>query len=164
MPFTLTPPATRAAFCLLALLILPASDSTPPRLQWVVRNRTTNVSHTFNGTATMNVRRGNRFLITLNAIDRQGIHEITLGGHATWNCRSGNLGQQRDAAEKTQVQTLHPDANGHVLTRIFLLRDSTPMPCGSGFHFAHGSETFVGTGENYSHGKTAGTLTLSVAP
>jgi len=163
MPFALTPPVTRAAFLLLAL-ILPASDPTPPRLQWVVRNATTNVSHTFNGTATMNVHRGTVFHIALNAIDRQGIHEITLGAHATWTCRSGNLGQQRDAAEKKQVQTLHPDASGHALTRIFLLRDSTAMPCGSGFHFAHGSETFAGTGENYSHGKTSATLTLNVTP
>ena len=163
MPFALTPPATRAAFLLLAL-VLPASDTTPPRLQWVVRNATTNVSHTFNGTSSMSVRHGNLFHITLNAIDRQGIHEITLGGHATWTCRSGNLGQQRDAAKKKDVQTLHPDASGHVLTRIFLLRNSDPMQCGNGFHFLHGSETFVGTGENYSHGKTTGTLTLNVAP
>jgi hypothetical protein len=163
MSFALTPPVTRAAFLLLAL-VLPASDTTPPRLQWVVRNATTNVSHTLSGTATMNVRHGNIFHITLNAIDRQGIHEITLGGHATWTCRSGNLGQQRDAAKAKEVQTLHPDASGHVLTRIFLLRDSDPMQCGNGFHFLHGSETFVGTGENYSHGKTAGTLTLNVAP
>ena|SRR6266498_1964585 len=162
MSFALTPPAIRAAFLLLAF-ILPASDSTPPRLQWVVRNANTNVSHTFNGTATMNVRHGTLFHITLNAIDRQGIHEITLGAHATWTCRSGNLGQQRDAAEKKQVQTLHPDASGHVLTRIFLLRDSTAMPCGSGFHFSHGSETFAGTGENYSQGKTTATLTLNVS-
>jgi hypothetical protein len=130
----------------------------------VVRNATTNVSHTFNGTATMNVHRGTVFHITLNATDAQGIHEIALGAHATWTCRSGSLGQQRDAAEKKQVQTLHPDASGHVLTKIFLLRDSTSMPCGSGFHFDHGAETFVGTGENYSHGKTQGLLTLNVAP
>ncbi len=153
-----------AHFLLLAALVLPASDATPPRLQWVVRNKSTNVSHTFIGNATMNVHRDARFLITLNAIDRQGIHEITLGAHATWTCRSGSLGQQRDAAEKKQVQTLHPDASGHVLTKIFLLRDATAMPCGSGFHFDHGAETFVGTGENYAHGKTTGTLTLNVAP
>jgi len=163
MSFAQTPPVTRAAFLLLAL-ILPVSDTTPPRLQWVVRNATTNVSRTFNGTATMNVRHGTVFHITLNSIDRQGIHEITLGGHATWTCRSGNLGQQRDAAEKKDVQTLHPDSSGHVLTRIFLLRDSTSMLCGNGFHFDHGSETFVGTGENYSHGETTATLTLKSTP
>ena len=154
----------RTFVLLAALFILPASDTTPPRLQWVVRNGTTNVSHTFNGTATMNVRHGNVFHITLNAIDNQGIHEITLGGHAAWNCRSGNLGQQRDAAEKKDVQTLHPDASGHVLTRIFLLRDANSMPCGNGFHFDHGSEALVGTGENYAHGKTTATLTLKATP
>src|SRR5438046_182794 len=104
MMFASTPPAIRAAFLLLAMLVLPAADK--PRLQWVVRNATTNVSHTFDGTAMMNVHRGNVFHITLNAIDPQGVHKITLGGHATWTCRSGNLGQQRDAAESTQVQTL----------------------------------------------------------
>ena len=130
----------------------------------IVRNATTNISHTFDGTATMNVHRGTVFHITLNAIDAQGVHKITLGGHATWTCRSGNLGQQRDAAETKQVQTLHPDANGHVLTKIFLLRDSTAMPCSGGFHFDHGAENFAGMGENYSHGKTAATLTLSVTP
>src|SRR3954454_24068095 len=115
MPFALTRPVTRAALLLFDALVLAASDDTPPRLQWVVRNANTNVSHTFNGTATMNVRRGTLFHITLNAIDRQCIHKITLGAHATWPCRSGNLGQQRDAAEKKQVQTLHRDASGHVL-------------------------------------------------
>jgi hypothetical protein len=154
----------RITLLLAAALILPASDTTPPRLQWVVRNATTNHSRTFNGTATVDVHHGTVFHITLNAIDPQGIHEITLGGHATWTCRKGNLGQQRDAAEKTDVQTLHPDSSGNKLTRIFLLRDSTSMPCGQGFHFLHGTETLVGTGENYSHGKTTGTLTLNVAP
>src|SRR5947208_2232159 len=140
MMFASTPPATRAAFLLLAALVLPVADK--PRLQWIVRNATTNVSHTFDGTATMNVHGGTVFHITLNAIDARGVHKITLGGHVTWTCRSGNLGQQRDAAETKQVQTLHPDANGHVLTKIFLLRDSTAMPCSGGFHFDHGAETF----------------------
>ena len=154
----------RTFVLLAALFILPASDTTPPRLQWVVRNGTTNVSHTFNGTATMNVRHGNVFHITLNAIDNQGIHEITLGGHAAWNCRSGSLGQQRDAAESTDVKTLHRDSSGNVQTHASLARTSTSMPCGSGFHFDHGSEALVGTGENYSHGKTTATLTLNATP
>ena len=51
----LTPPATRAAFLLLAALVLPAADK--PRLQWIVRNANTNVTHTFDGTATIDVGR-----------------------------------------------------------------------------------------------------------
>jgi hypothetical protein len=161
MMFTMTPPAIRAAFLLLAL-VLPAADR--PRLQWIVRNATTNVTHTFDGTATMKVKHGTVFHITLNAIDRQGVHRITLGGEAVWTCRSGNLGQQRDAAEATQVQTLHPDANGHVLTKIFLLRHGNAMPCSGGFHFDHGTETLLGTGENYDHQTTKATLTLNATP
>ena len=163
MMFYVTPPATRAAFLLLAL-ILPVSDTTPPRLQWVVRNTVTSHSTTLDGTATMNVHHGSTFHIALKAIDHQGVHEVTLGGHAEWTCRSGSLGQQRDAAESTDVKTLHRDSSGNVQTHASLARTSTSMPCGSGFHFDHGSEALVGTGENYSHGKTTATLTLNATP
>ena len=158
----MTPPAIRAAFLLLATVLIPPADH--PRLQWIVRNATTNVTHTFEGTASMNVKHGTLFRITLNVIDPQGVHKITLGGEATWTCRSGNIGQQRNATEATQAQTLHPDANGNVLTKIFLLRDSNSMPCSNGFHFVSGSETLAGTGENYRHVTTKATLTLNATP
>ena len=162
------------ALAALALLLLPAvackttapkSDSTPPRLEWVVRNAGTNASQTFNGSGTVNAKRGESYKVTLKAIDPEGIHEITLGGSASWTCTSGAVGQNKIADFITKKQTLTPDGMGNVLTEIFLLQDANlDFQCQAGFTFKGGSEQLLGTGENYFGGKTNGTLTFAVTP
>jgi hypothetical protein len=162
------------ALAALALLFLPAvacktpapkSDSTPPKLEWVVRNADTNVSQTFNGSGTVNAKRGESYKVTLKAIDPEGIHEITLGGSASWTCASGSVGQNKIADFITKKQTLNPDSMGNVLTQIFLLQDANfDFGCQAGFTFKSGSEELLGTGENYFGGKTNGTLTFQVKP
>ena len=164
----------RLAFTALALLLLPAgtcktpkpaSDSTPPKLEWVVRNADTNVSQTFSGSGTVNAKRGEVYKVTLKAIDPEGVHEITLGGSATWTCSAGSVAQNAVADFATQKQTLNPDSMGNVLTQIFILQDANlGFQCNSGFTFSGGSEQLLGTGENYFSGKTNGTLTFSVKP
>ena len=78
---------TPIALCLLAAATCktpaPKSDSTPPALEWVVRNSDTNASQTFTGNGTVNAKRGDFYKVTLKAIDPEGVHEITLGGSAT---------------------------------------------------------------------------------
>jgi hypothetical protein len=164
----------RFAFAALALLLLPAStckvpapksDSTPPQLEWVVRNADTNVSQTFSGSGTVNAKRGEIYKVTLKAIDPQGVHEITLGGAASWTCASGSVGQNTTADFATLKQTLNPDSMGNVLTQIFLLQDANlDFKCNAGFTFSGGNEQLIGTGENYFSGKTTGTLTFNVKP
>jgi len=162
------------ALAALALLFLPAatcktpkakSDSTPPKLEWVVRNADTNVSQTFNGSGTVNAKRGESYKVTLKAIDPEGIHEITLGGSSSWTCVSGSVGQNKIAGFITKTQTLNPDSMGNVLTQIFLLHDANlDFKCNAGFTFKSGNEQLLGTGKNYFAGKTSGTLTFQVAP
>ena len=162
------------ALAALALLLLPAatcktpkptSDSTPPKLEWVVRNTDTNVSQTFSGSGTVNAKRGEFYKVTLKAIDPEGVHEITLGGSASWTCLSGSVGQNTIADFITQKQTLNPDSMGNVLTQIFLLQDANlDFQCQAGFTFKSGNEQLLGTGENYFGGKTSGTLTFQVTP
>lgn len=162
------------AFAAVALLLLsagtcktpaPKSDSTPPSLEWVVRNTDTNVSQTFNGNGTVQAKRGEFYQVTLKAIDPQGIHEITLGGSASWTCLSGSIGQNAVADFATAKQTLNPDSMGNVLTQIFLLQNANlDFHCNSGFTFSSGNEQLIGTGENYFSGKTTGMLTFNVKP
>jgi hypothetical protein len=166
--------ASRTIFAIGAILLVsasacktpaPKSDATPPRLEWIVRNTNTNVSQTFNGSGTVNAKRGELFKVTLKAIDPEGVHEITLGGSASWTCTSGSVGQNKVADFATAKQTLNPDSSGNVLTQIILLQDADlSFPCNSGFSFTGGSEQLLGTGENYFGGKTNGTLTFKVTP
>lgn len=164
----------RVVFAFAAVLLLaagtcktpaPTSDSTPPSLEWVVRNTDTNVSQTFSGNGTVQARRGEVYQVTLKAIDPQGVHEISLGGSASWTCVSGGVGQNKIADFATQTQTLNPDSAGNVLTQIFLLQNADfTFGCGSGFTFAGGSEQLLGRGRNYFGGETTGTLTFQVVP
>jgi hypothetical protein len=160
---------TPIALCLLGAATCktpaPKSDSTPPKLEWVVRNSDTNVSQTFNGNGTVNAKHGDFYKVTLKAIDPEGVHEITLGGAATWTCLSGDVGQNANADFATAKQPLNPDSMGNVLTQIFLLQDANlDFHCNGGFTFQGGNEQLIGTGENYFGGKTTGTLTFNVAP
>jgi hypothetical protein len=165
---------SQIAFAAVALLLLsagtcktpaPKSDFTPPSLEWVVRNTDTNVSQTFNGNGTVQAKHGESYQVTLKAIDPQGIHEITLGGSASWTCLGGSLGQNAIADFATAKQTLNPDSMGNVLTQIFLLQNANfDFHCNSGFTFSSGNEQLIGTGENYFSGKTTGTLTFNVKP
>lgn len=166
--------AYRITFATAAVLVLtaatcktpaPSSDATPPTLEWVVRNADTNVSQTFTGSGTVNAKRGEFYKVTLKAIDPQGVHDILLGGSASWTCSSGAVAQNKIADFVTAKQTLNPDSAGNVLTQIFLLQDADlTFACSGGFSFTGGSEQLLGTGENYFGGKTNGTLTFTVVP
>lgn len=164
----------RLFFAAMAVLLLfagtcktpaPKSDSTPPKLEWVVVNTANNSSQTFTGSGTVNAKRGQNFNVTLKAIDPEGVHKISLGGSASWTCTSGSIGQNKVADFATKTQTLQPDSSGNVLTQIILIQDADlAFPCNSGFTYTSGSEQLLGSGENYFGGTTNGTLTFNVAP
>lgn len=144
----------------------PSSDSTPPTLKWHVENRTASTTADYAGSGQVSGKKGDEFRVTLIAHDDQGIHEITLGGGYTRNCVSGSLGQTGNGDYAGQTQTLKPDAQGKVLTQIFLIQSITPdVTCsGSGYTWQGTTITLAGSGTNYFSGKTNGTLTISVTP
>ena len=144
----------------------PTSDSSAPSLQWTVLDETTKQSTTIAGQGDFPGVRGRSYNVTLKAIDAQGIHEIRLGSSTAWGCKSGNLGQSHGPSLDTEdVQVLNPDADGKVLTEIFLLRSTSAIfDCSSGFTFSGGTTSMFGTGKNYFNGVTKGTLKINVGP
>ncbi len=143
----------------------PTSDSSPPKLRWDIFNHNTNEAIQKIGNATINVNKGDRFRVTLIAEDPQGIHEITLGSSTAWGCTSGSVGQQHGPSlDVLDKQTLQPDSQGNVLTKIILLRDANlgPFNCQSGFTFTGGNVTMMGTGKNYFNQTTKANLVLKV--
>lgn len=144
----------------------PTSDSTPPALEWVVTNRTQgsafNTQIRINGTGTVNARRGEEYLVTLNARDPQGVKRIELGGSGEYGC--GNPSQNSTISQTTDVQNLSPNAQNEVLTQIFLLRDVGfgAMVCQG--TFVGGSIRLRGKANNYFNGQAQGQLIFSVSP
>ena len=143
----------------------PSDDTTPPTLRWTAINAQTNDQLKFNGSGTVNARMGDYFTVILVAEDPEGIHQITMSASTQWGCHSGNIGQSHGPSlGATQVQNLQPDAQGKVLTSIFLIQNANMnFQCQSGFQFTGGSVVFSGTGTNYGGQKVSGTLTIKVA-
>lgn len=163
--------AVRTALLLALVLVLqgsscktpmPTSDSTPPVLQWSVVRDGTGQTQEFTGSGTVTAGAGDSFTVTLIAQDPEGVKRIELGGSASWNCLQGNIGQNKIAHYATKVQNLQPDADGNVLTKIFIIHDEDPTgwTCPSGFSFAGGSATLIGSGHNYFGGVTTGQLVI----
>jgi hypothetical protein len=143
----------------------PSSDPTPPTLKWHVENRTTNTATDVTGTGAVSGKKGDEFRVTLIANDPQGIHKITMGGGYTRNCQGDGLGQTGNGDYAGQTQTLDPDAQGQVLTQIFLIQSITPdVDCSNGFTWTGTSIGLNGSGTNYFNGTTNGTLTINVTP
>ena len=142
---------------------LPPSDSTPPVLTWSVHNGGSGQTQTFTGNGKITAKPGESFTVTLIAEDPEGVSRIELGGAGSYSCVQGNVGQNTTIDQKTDVQTLQPDADGKVLTKIFLIRDVDPngWTCQSGFSFTGGSLTLQGRGDNYHNGITKGSLTIT---
>lgn len=153
---------------------LPKSDSTPPSLVWNVFNYGTNAQADHNGNPTINVKRGEKYRITLKANDPEGVKQIqinpTVGsGELSWTCKAPpgpeNVAQNKNATLAPMTQDLSPDASGNVLTSIFLLYDvDFTMACQSGWTFTSGSGKLTGRASNYFNGSTMSTITFNVSP
>jgi hypothetical protein len=144
----------------------PTSDSTPPTLTWHVENRTQSTAADYPATgATITGAKGDEFRVTLTAKDPEGIHKITEGGGYVRSCISGDLGQSANGDFAPQTQTLNPDAEGKVLTSIFLINSYDPdITCNSGFNWTGTTITLDGTGTNYFSGTTNGSISITVKP
>jgi hypothetical protein len=152
----------------------PNADPTPPSIVWNVFNYGTNAQADHPGSPTLNAKRGEKFRITLRANDPEGIKSIklnpTLGsGELSWTCKAPpggeNVAQNKNATLGPLERSVGPDANGEVLTSIFLIQDlDLTMECQKDWIFVSGTAKLTGQGTNYFAGTTAGTLTFNVSP
>jgi hypothetical protein len=152
----------------------PKSDSTPPSLVWNVFNYSTRAQSDHNGSPTINVKHGERYRITLKANDPEGVKQIrinpTVGsGELVGTCKAPpggeNVAANRNATLAPMTQDLAPDANGNVLTSIFLLYDvDFKMDCPQGWSFTSGSGKLTGQASNYFSGTTTATISFTVSP
>ena len=152
----------------------PQSDSTPPKLVWNVLDKASNANADHPGSPTINVHRGDKFHVTLKADDPEGVKSIELNpglgsGEISWTCKAPpggeNIAQTKTADLGPQTQNLSPDANGNVLTSIFLIQDlDFTMECQSGWIFTSGKAMLTGRASNYFAGTTTETLTFTVSP
>jgi hypothetical protein len=149
----------------------PTSDSTAPKLVWNVFNHDTNEQADHTGSPTLNAKRGQRYRVTLKALDPEGVKSIQINpslgsGEMAWQCQlPPDLGQNKTATLAPMNQDLTPDADGNVLNTIFLIFEmDLAMPCQSGWTFASGSAKLTGAAGNYFGGKTTDVLRFVVTP
>ena len=152
----------------------PTSDSTPPKLVWNVLNHGTSAQADHPGSPTINAKRGEKFRVTLKANDPEGVKSIQLNpslgsGEMSWTCKapSGgeNVAQNKTATLGPLTQDLSPDADGNVLTSIFLIQElDFTLECQAGWIFTSGSVKLTGQASNYFAGTTTETLTFKVSP
>ena len=141
------------------------SDSTPPTLGWNVFERDsggtggTDYGANSSGLASY----GHEMGFTLRAKDPEGIQSMDIGGSATWMCKSGDVGTNRNSHYAEQKHTFAPTADGKVLTEwAALLQASTNFDCPSGATFVGGTITLIGHASNYFAGVASGTLSVKI--
>ena len=152
----------------------PASDSTPPKLIWNVFNHGTNAQADHPSSPTINAKRGEKYQITLKANDPEGVKSIQLNpslgsGEMSWTCKGPpggeNVAQNKNATLGPMTQNLAPDADGNVLTSIFLITElDFTMECQAGWSFSGGTAKLTGQASNYFGGTTTETLTFKISP
>jgi hypothetical protein len=170
--------------CVLVVLILtvsscqkvkkPTSDSTPPKLVWNVFNHGTNAQADHPGSPTVNAKRGETFRITLKADDPEGVNWIKINpdvgsGEMDWTCKGPpggeNVAQAKNAVLAPMTQNLAPDAQGNVLTSIFLIYElDFKMECQANWSFTSGTAKLTGQASNYFSGITTETITFKISP
>jgi len=149
---------------------LPTSDSTPPSLTWNVFHHATREQADHPGSPTIHAKRGDSCRILLKAKDPEGVKTIQInptlgGGEMTWQCASGDLAKNMSATLGPITQNLAPDANGMVLTSIFLAFElDFSMDCPAGWSFASGSAQLTGRAGNYFGGVTTEVIKFAVNP
>lgn len=155
---------------------LPESDDTPPKLIWNVYNLDTEVGNNFNGSPTINAKHGERYRITLKAEDKNGgvkfikINPNLGGGETSYTCKpivvtGENIAQSKSGLLGPMTQNLSPDADGKVLTSIFLIYNlDFNMKCQDGWQFVGGSAYLTGQASNYHGGITTEKINFKISP
>ena len=152
----------------------PISDSTPPSLVWNVFNYATQQQTDFPGSTTINAKLGERYRVILKANDPEGVKFILINpaygdGEIGWRCNhySGgeNVAQNKTLTLGSKSQNLAPDANGMVLTSIFLIFElNFELDCQAGWSFASGRAQLTGQAGNYFGGVSTEIIKFAIAP
>jgi hypothetical protein len=153
---------------------LPPSDSTPPSFVWNVFNHGTSAQVDHTGSPNLSAQRGETYRIIVKANDPQGVRSIQLNptagsGELAWQCKNPpggeSLAQNKTVTLGPMTQDLAPDANGQVLTSIFLIQKlDLAMPCPPSGTLVAGSAKLTGRGSNYFRGTTTEVITFQVSP
>jgi hypothetical protein len=152
----------------------PTSDSTPPSLVWNVFNHATQQQADHPGSPTINAKRGESYRLILKAKDPEGVKSIQINpnlgsGEMGWQCTDPpggeNVAQNKTATLGPMTQNLAPDANGMVLTGIFLIYElNFAMDCPAGWKFVSGGAQLTGRATNYFGGVTTEVIKFIIAP
>lgn len=144
----------------------PASDSTPPTISWTVRNESTNTSQTLSGDASLQVKKGDHYVVTMTAADSGGVNEATLAGEVSWSCRQGSVASNAGPGLESPQTEKHDEwPSEEVCSEIKLSRDQKlDFQCQSGYQFQGGLVRLTGTGKNFYNGLTNAKLTMTVSP
>ncbi len=143
----------------------PTSDPTPPTLEWVVTNLSTSQVQTFANDGSLTVPIGTSYRVVLNAMDPEGVSQISLGASISWTCSDGDVAQNHSSLGAKDVQDLQPDQNGNVLTKIFLIRSGDlNFECQPDLPFSDGDQGFEGGAKNYFGGQATGHFSFHVTP
>lgn len=137
---------------------LPTFDNTPPTLLWNVYNKDTKEGKDYLGSPTIKVASGDKYRITLKAIDADGgVKSITSGdGWVNWTCKSPGPENAESQASETwdeTIQNFTPDGNGMVLTSFVIMRDvDFTLSCQDSWSFNEGGGQLKGQATNYYGG------------
>jgi hypothetical protein len=144
---------------------MPTSDSTVPLLSWHVENQSNGTSANISGSGAAAAKANETLRITLKADDPEGVKYIELRGGYTVDCRAGSAASNASGGYTTDAQTLGPDADGKVLTSIFLIKTITPdTACPGGSTFVKTTVSLNGVARNYFSGQANATLVINVSP
>jgi hypothetical protein len=152
-----------------------ASDSTPPKLVWNVYNHDSGAQGDHPGSPTLNAKLGERYRIILKATDPEGVKSTQLNptvgsGEIDWVCTpilagGENIAQNTNRLIKKMTQNLAPDANGYVLTSIFLIVElNFSLECQPGLIASSGTVVLTGRATNYFGGVTTEVLKFNLTP
>lgn len=157
------------AACSHLTIKLPTSDNTPPTLSWNVYNLDTHYGKDYLGSPTIKVKRGEKYRITLKALDSDGgVKSIILGGWTNYvcNCYCPENAESL-TPENFQDQSLNfvPDVNDMVLTSFVIMQNlDFTMSCqDDSWRFNGGSGQLKGQVSNYYGGVTNELLKFDVS-
>lgn len=142
----------------------PTSDSTPPKLRWVVVDALTQQRFEIPAQPGAKVEVAYGAAVMLVASDEEGVHEITLSDPSVgYSCISvrEDIGKQvgPGLVGKPDVQTMWPDKEGMVLDEIFLIKNLYfSYECGEGWIMNGASATFNGSAANFFGDEATATL------
>jgi hypothetical protein len=142
----------------------PSSDSSPPTINWKVRNESTNAVQTFTGNASFQAQKNEHYVVTMTAADSGGVHEATLTDETSWSCKQGSAVSSSGPGLTVPLTEKHDEwPSGQVCSEIDLILDKKlEFTCQSGYQFNGALVRLTATGKNFYNGQTTAQLTINI--